>query len=1695
MSIARHLGTLLPVLLLLVLGQSERVRAACNLIPQASPAFRGTRGTIDRPFAAPGDFVDLALRQAQCDGASPGFSVPDASQVVTVLFKPGGKAGAHAVVLTRGTCASLSGALAACDATAGIASASCLEVGPSDFASVSVSGLPHLRFRFPDTDAQLTPAADGRGFAGPAALAVTPANAPLPCGLATTSCDAQADALGTIACVDQLYAADGTCAPNRHRIFQSFTALPRANDFQADCFSASPPCTATAGEIRLALDTAGNLYLPVHWSGILIAGTATPIPRTLRVTVRPPVPFAVPDRVFLRSFTPEGQPLPPIFEPQADPAETNADIVTLFGTADAPSTVLRLAQRRGRCAGGSLDGSACAADVDCVDGACVDACAGGPNDGLACTKANECPAGRCGALFDPAIFRALAANGGPVAISRTAPPLPGACQLEPHTPCAGNADCAGPGNLCVLYGFQANNPVGLESLTQGTTGVLAFTAGETLDLVDRTGDGDTEDTVVTLRNRTTGRTQPLGAPDGFAIGGAPLPACGLGPAEGRAIATIDTPPFRVPAIASAGDVVAFIETENGEGYCDENGDGDRGDGILRVFTVPGDERTASVTPPRSVDPTQLVNHRSLAVSDARVFFRTSEAGMAAHDIERADVGPGFPGTQTNDDTSDARLSRNGRWIVFSSRADNLVAGDTNGVLDVFVRDRVTGTVVRASVKSNGAQSFSSGARSGSVSEDGRIVAFSSDGQDLVPGDTNVCAGPTACSDVFVRDRDSDGNGILDEVGGTTTTRVSVGPGDLQADGHSTNPVVSGDGRFVVFQSAATNLVPGDTNGQPDIFVHDRVTHVTERINVGNDGSQNQGAQTYVRFYDISADGRYVVFDEQTVNLPSGVPFQLAVSDVDLFVRDRLLGTTESVSLDAGFLHIPNSFLFHPSMSSDGRWIVYSYLTPDFVGAAHIGLADRVSGLTETVDRRLDGQVPGTSGRQSNFPSVSDDGRFVAFVSDEPTLLGPSIDTNDSFDAFVRDRILGSTERLNLGSGGSESSGDLAFYPTSITADGRTVMFQSFASDLLPGGADTNGNFDIFIRGVATADPLGTDALLFADGALDDTVLEVLDATTAAVTTLCPAEQVAVTGGMAAFLRPESAVGTAACPGGSLNPPDSDTTDRVVQLWPGAGPVQNLGRAATAVALSSSHVVALVSESGQGADLNGDADTNDAVVQSHAVSGGGWSSTDRAGEALAACGAYFAFLTPEAAQNGTDLNGDGDTLDRVVQVYDPATGALVNTGQEAEEFVCNDKLVAFRTGEAAQGLHDLESGTGTVAPSDAHFVLQAWDLTRPQCVSAAPPGDCLENSKQAVLACTFSACDPTTPYRLSGTTVKFLTYECDQRGPLASDDCPSAGTDLNGNFDMTDIILQTFDVADGSVAVIGKVADGSTTDPLQGGGTAAAPGAVFESVGRCVETFADTCTVATDCPQSGASCDDGHCIHEHRTCVTSLDCPPGVQCVTDTNGGIVPASPDTDGDGVPDHVDDCVDTPNPDQLDADGDGVGDACDRATCGNGILEYDETCDGAADAACPGLCQGCRCAVCGNLAADPKAKIVVKAANGAGQLTASLSLPLGTYAGEPIALTLADADSPVIATQSVGSLGGLGKLPFKKWSFKSSGKTGVLQCQVKPAGASQPGVFKVKAKAKRWFASAAANLPAATLTLDVGTKCFRTAATQVLR
>ena len=253
------------------------------------------------------------------------------------------------------------------------------------------------------------------------------------------------------------------------------------------------------------------------------------------------------------------------------------------------------------------------------------------------------------------------------------------------------------------------------------------------------------------------------------------------------------------------------------------------------------------------------------------------------------------------------ISGSGRFTVFETSAANLVPGDTNGESDVFVRDSKSGRTERVSLRSNGAQG-NSWSGYAAVSGNGRFVAFTAEASNLVQGDTN------GVQDVFVHDRRTD-----------TTTRISVNSRGRQGNDDSAYPSISATGRYVVFSSGATNLVPTDANGFDDLFVHDRATGTTRLVTVRSNGVQANASTGYINPGAISADGRFITFDSQASNLVKGDTNAVA----DVFVRDLATGTTARVSVsstgDEG-----NGASHDPSISADGRFVAFPSVATNLV---------------------------------------------------------------------------------------------------------------------------------------------------------------------------------------------------------------------------------------------------------------------------------------------------------------------------------------------------------------------------------------------------------------------------------------------------------------------------------------------------------------------------------------------------------------------------------------------------------------------------------------------------------------------------------------------------------------------------------------------------------------------------------------------
>jgi Tol biopolymer transport system component len=415
--------------------------------------------------------------------------------------------------------------------------------------------------------------------------------------------------------------------------------------------------------------------------------------------------------------------------------------------------------------------------------------------------------------------------------------------------------------------------------------------------------------------------------------------------------------------------------------------------------------------------------------------------------ERASVNTN--GVQSNDESYFAAISDDGRYVAFTSYASNL-AGPNAGWLGVYLYDSLTDSTERVSVNAAG-NAATDDSDTPSVSADGRYIAFGSAGANLVPGDTN------GRGDVFVRDRDSG-----------TTTRVSVA-GGVQGNADSGYPEITPDGRFVAFESLATNFVPVDGNRSSDIFLVDRDTGSLQRVSVSSGGGEANG-----RSFEpaISDDGRFVAFWSDADNL---VPDDDNAS-YDVFVHDVDSRITQRVSVGPNGVQ-GNADSVGTSMSADARFVGFdsdasNLVAGDTNGVRDAFVHDRATGITERISVANDGAQ---SEAASYEPVLSRDGRFVAFLSAADNLVAG--DDNGSWDIFIRDRQLGTTRLLTGAVRGGPSNGPS--WSPAISADARAVAYVSVASNLVAG--DSNNASDVFLWTETSASaPTGPTMTLIPD---------------------------------------------------------------------------------------------------------------------------------------------------------------------------------------------------------------------------------------------------------------------------------------------------------------------------------------------------------------------------------------------------------------------------------------------------------------------------------------------------------------------------------------------------------------------------------------------------------------------------------------
>lgn len=412
------------------------------------------------------------------------------------------------------------------------------------------------------------------------------------------------------------------------------------------------------------------------------------------------------------------------------------------------------------------------------------------------------------------------------------------------------------------------------------------------------------------------------------------------------------------------------------------------------------------------------------------------AGAAGVTVRASSSTAGGEGTGFSNGST---LSDNGRWVAFSSEADNLVAGDTNLTADVFIRDRFTETTILASVDRDGGPADGYSAEAW-ISGNGRFVAFMSEATDLVADDTNDSA------DVFVRDLDT---GV--------TERVSVPSTDDELiDGVSFEPSISDDGRFVEFQSDSEMIVADDFNGSEDVFVRDRLLGTTARASVATNGAETDfGAYEGV----ISGNGANVAFTTDTGLVGTDIN-----DEDDVYRRSLTAGTTNRVSSASSGL----GGGYSAAISDDGGFVAFvsdyqlsgpgadaNFLPDVYVRNTTAGSTARVS-------------LTGANATPNNLsigPSISDDGRYVAYYT-LATDLGAA-DANATFDVWLRDRTLSTNTRLSVDNTGGDpnESSEVPF----VAGGGGFVSFQSPATDLTP----PDGTYvDVFVRALADP-PVGT----------------------------------------------------------------------------------------------------------------------------------------------------------------------------------------------------------------------------------------------------------------------------------------------------------------------------------------------------------------------------------------------------------------------------------------------------------------------------------------------------------------------------------------------------------------------------------------------------------------------------------------------
>lgn len=374
-------------------------------------------------------------------------------------------------------------------------------------------------------------------------------------------------------------------------------------------------------------------------------------------------------------------------------------------------------------------------------------------------------------------------------------------------------------------------------------------------------------------------------------------------------------------------------------------------------------------------------------------------------------------------TTSVNISGDGS-VVFLVTDQALVGGDTNGKNDIYSYDVDSDVYELVSVDSSEDVSVDGNDTYGNIesSSDGRYVVFSTNVSDLVADDIN------GFYDIYLRDR----------IAGTTV-RISLNSDEEELNASAYDPSVSDDGRYVVFNSIATDVVAGDTNSTRDVFLRDVVAGTTDRISVDSSEVELTGGASSVQNKSISADGRFVVFSSYATNAVAGD----TNGNGDVFIRDLVDGTTERISLDSDGVQLPQTS-WAGSFPSNGEYVTFrtqaSAQEQDTNSVMDVYIRNLSTGTNQLVSKNIDNEVGDQHSQLLiNNLYTSNDARFVLFVSNATNFIEGYTPPFGPYSLYIKDMTSGEVELVN------DEINQQSFW---MSEDGKKVVFINGDNELV-----------------------------------------------------------------------------------------------------------------------------------------------------------------------------------------------------------------------------------------------------------------------------------------------------------------------------------------------------------------------------------------------------------------------------------------------------------------------------------------------------------------------------------------------------------------------------------------------------------------------------------------------------------------------